>query len=499
MPVSSVAVVGSGTAGLINALVLRKVFPNLCVTVISSGKIGIIGVGEGSTEHWSTFEKLVNIDRAEMVRDTQATFKFGIRFKNWTHHTDDYFHSISGGQNFHSTFIGSYNWAVAHDKQLTPTFGLPSLIRNMVNDLGDDCLTQTNQFHFDTHLLNFFLRKKCTDAGVTFVEGEVTHLERDPVTGDCTCIHVAGDVDRVECDFVVDASGFNKVILGKMGSIKWTSFEDYLPTDSAVVFQTPEDLDNGIKPYTLATAMSAGWMWEIPTFTRRGNGYVFSSSHISDDEAIAEASEVSGHSVPDDARIIRYQSGYVKNSFIHNCVAVGLASNFVEPLEATSIAASINQAMLLTSYIPAYESNAEIVRREYSRVFDSMMDNLLAMIALHYVSDRVDTDMWAEQQCRPKPELLENLLEIMKFRGLEEHDIPIAGFELFRAFHFWHVAQGQGVISKEACKRNLDLRGTDEFLGREVSEVIRGNRSVSYISHKQALSKGCAGGIKNTV
>jgi len=492
--VSKIVIVGSGTAGLVNALVLKKVLSKLDVTVVSSESIGIIGVGEGSTEHWTTFEKLTNIDRSEMVRETGATFKFGIRFLDWTTHTPDYFHSISGGQATQATFNGTYNWAVAQEKQLTPTFGTPSIIHNLVRETEENILDQTNQFHFDTFLLNKYLKSKCSDAGVNFIEGTVVGIRRDPITGDVSGIHLEDREDVIEADFVVDASGFRREVISRLGDARWESFEDYLPTDSAVVFQTPEDTVNGIKPYTLATAMSSGWMWEIPTISRRGNGYVFSSSHISDEDAVDEASRVSGFDVPDTARIIRYNSGYLKETWKHNCVAVGLSSNFIEPLEATSISASINQAILLTSYIPAYSPDASIIRSEYCRIFDSMMENLLTMISLHYVSNRDDTSMWADQKHRPLPPTLSTIIEIMKYRGLEEHDIPDCGFDLFRSFHFWHVAQGQGLISKDVCASNISMRGTNDLLERSVSDSISGSRHGKLIGHKEALMKGCSRG-----
>lgn len=498
MTVSKLVVVGSGTAGLVNALVAKRILINLDVVVVSSDAIGIIGVGEGSTEHWSTFEKLAQIDRAKMVKETDATFKFGIRFKDWTKQTPDYFHSISGGQSVHSTFVGAYNWVHTEGRQLTPVFGLPSLTRNLVRDMGEDTLNQTNQFHFDTHKLNTFLRGECEDAGVHFVEGKVVDLQRNPNNGDVTSL-LLDDGQSVSCDFVVDATGFSKSIISRLTDINWVSYRDYLPTDSALVFPTPEDNKNGIKPYTLAQAMSAGWMWEIPTQKRRGNGYVFSQSHITDDQAMEEAERVSGFSIGDAGRFIRFEPGYVANSWVHNCIAVGLSSNFVEPLEATSIAASINQAMLLTSYVPVYQPKHEKLRSEYLRIFDSMMENLLTMVAMHYVSDRRDTDMWREHKHRPRPELLTHLIDIMSIRGLEEHDIPATGFELFRGPHFWHVAQGQNLINAEGCKMNLELRGSSDFLQQEVGSIVQENKSLPFISHRDALAKGMQGGQQDRV
>jgi len=492
MTVKKLTVVGSGTAGLINALIMKRIFVNLDVEVISSDSIGIVGVGEGSTEHWSTFEKLANINRTKMVEATEATFKFGIRFRDWTNHTPDYFHSISGGQSVHSTFIGTYNAAHIDGRQLTPAFGLPSLTRNLVADKGDDILGQTNQFHFDTHKLNDFLRLECSDANVMFTEGEVIDIGVSPETGDIETLMLE-DGRLIETDFVVDASGFRKAVISKLEKPNWCSYSDYLPTDSAVVFPTPEDPVDGIKPYTLAQAMSAGWMWEIPTQSRRGNGYVFSSSHISDEDALKEAEQQAGHTIGDEHRFIRFEPGYLKNSWVKNCVAIGLSSGFVEPLEATSIAASINQSMLLTSYLPVYSPRKDKLRSEYLRIIDSMMGNLLAMIAMHYVSDREDTDMWLEQKHRPRPDLLNHLMDIMSIRGLEEHDVPVAGYELFRVFHFWHVAQGQGLVAFDGCEQNIALRGTKTFLQQEIGTIVQQNKAGNFIPHKDALMKGLSG------
>jgi tryptophan halogenase len=493
MTVKQLVVVGSGTAGLINALTLKSCFGGLEVICISSEDIGIIGVGEGSTEHWTTFEKFVGIDRKEMVRETEATFKFGIRFSGWTNHTPDYFHSISGDYHTQVNFPGGYVTAHVDGRQLTPTFGFKSLVRNYVADVGDNILEQTNQFHFDTFKLNAFLRTQCEQAGVIFIEGKVDDVSVSSTYGNIEAL-ILDDGRMIDADFVVDASGFSRAVIGLLDEPKWESFSDFLPTDSAIVFQTPEDIKTGIKPYTLATAMTSGWMWEIPTLTRRGNGYVFSSSHISDDDARIEASQVSGFEVPEDARIIRFSPGVLRNSWQRNCVAVGLSSNFVEPLEATSIAASVNQSFLLSSYLSSYETGDTFAEREYTRVFNMMIDNLCAMVALHYVSDRVDSDMWAEQRHRPKPELVERLIEIGKYRGFERHDFTTCGYELFGEPHFWHVAQGQGIISVDGCRRNLDLRGTGGDLRRQIASISSSQSELNFIPHKSALLKGTQSG-----
>jgi tryptophan halogenase len=201
--------------------------------------------------------------------------------------------------------------------------------------------------------------------------------------------------------------------------------------------------------------MSSGWMFEIPTLNRIGNGYIFDSNHIDEEGAVEEASSVHGFKI-ENYRSIKYDAGYLKNSWQYNCVAVGLSGSFVEPLEATSIATTIQQIKLICSYLPTFTKNSKKTVNEYHRVMDSVMENILTMISLHYVSDRRDTPMWLEQSNKPKPDLLNHLLEIWNERPPEYHDIPTTGFELFSCNHFWHVAQGQGVLSKESAQRQLE-------------------------------------------
>lgn len=480
-----IAIVGSGTAGLIAANILIKAYPTYSISVISSDKVPIIGVGEGSTEHWTTFEQFCQIKRSVMVKKTEATFKFGIRFKDWNV-DGDYFHSISGGQIHSSSFNAGYNYVNAMGKRLTPFFAHPALIMNQVQDLGENTLKQSNQFHFDTFKLNNFLTEHASDSGVSFIKGTVLDVVLQPETGEIEALQLE---DRTHaCDFVIDATGFHKKILSKLGDPGWESHLEYLPNDSAMVFQTPAEGNREIKPYTLAQAMKHGWMWEIPTQSRRGNGYVFASKYVSHDEIVDEASKVSGFDI-DNPRFISYDPGYVKTPWIKNCVAIGLSSNFIEPLEATSISSSIQQAFLLTSYLGVYDPNDDWTRREYNRIFVSIMENLAAMICLHYVSDRDDTPFWSHQKNRPKPQLLETLLEVCKRRGFEHHDIPSTNFELFQAFHFWHVAQGQGLIDSETSMSLMRQRDLLNAVGGNVESMFNKKMSEPVIPHRDALER----------
>ena len=482
----NLVIVGSGQSGLIAALLVKSILPEYAnITVISSSDIPPIAVGEGSTEHWNEFEKIVGLVRRETIRQCDATFKYGIRFMDWTHHTPDYMHSIGGDGLYADHFNVLYNYVNSSDHLLTSVLLPVGLTEGLVkHEAENQILAQVNQLHFDTHKLNKYLRDRCVKLGIEFVDAEVQGLKRDSPTGDIT--KLVTSVGNYPTDFVIDASGFSKTVLSMLGDVHCTTFDDVLPCDTALVFRTPSESNSILKPYTLARALSSGWLWEIPTYRCRGNGYVFSSDYITESQALEEVETTLGIEVPD-AHLIEFRPHYVTNSWQSNCVAVGLASNFLEPLEATSIAATINQVRLLCSSLPAYKPNSSVLQNSYLKTFRSMVDNMLAMVAMHYVSDRTDSPMWLEQQSRPKPDLLQHLIGIMKYRGPEDHDIPHTGFELFRAGHFWHVGQGQGLIDRENSRVALMARLQENNAASQVRKIITQQGEKGSLDHRRVL------------
>jgi tryptophan halogenase len=425
------------------------------ITVISSKEIGIIGVGEGSTEHWRQyFQEPCGIDVNEMIRNTAGTHKYGIKFENWTTHTPAYFHSVSGegfGPNF---FNATYSFAHFNDWLLTPAM-ITHLDNNKIVDDKDNPHRTTNQFHFDTFKLNSYLTAKAADRNVTFGEGKVAKIERNPENGFITAI-ITDTKLKCEADFFIDASGFNRVLMSKLtDDDEFVSYRKYLPCDSAAVFPTPPDESGSIRPYTRARAMPNGWMWEIPTQERRGNGYVFASDFCSDEQAVRELSEAHGRQI-EPAKIIRFKSGYFKNGLLFNCASIGLSSSFVEPLEATAITTSIQQARMISAMLPTFHIGNKAQVRQYQQRYESLLENIVTMISLHYISDRTDTEMWRAQQGAEIPETLSQLLALWKERMPEQFDVPVFGYEMFGSAHLWHVAQGQGILDKNVALAQLN-------------------------------------------
>jgi len=445
-----ICILGSGTSGLVASLIFKSVFPGYTVTVVSSKVIGIVGVGEGSTEHWNLyFQKPYDINVEELVYASKATHKYGIRFEGWTNQTPDYFHSVSSGPIGPEGFASNYVYALENNWLLTAKMS-PHLYENKVNWNDGKPHQGVNQFHFDTYALNDYLTQVAKSRNVVFYEGVLTDVVRDSNTGDMTSISTDTG-HTVSADFFVDASGFKRELMSRIvDNDEFVSYRDYLPCDTTAVFQTETDAD-GIRPYTRARAMPNGWMFEIPTQTRRGNGYIYASDFCTDEQAVKELSAAHEKDI-EPTRILRWKSGYYKTSIAHNCAAIGLASSFIEPLEATSISTSIQQARMLTQLIPTFHSGNKAQIKTHNAQFEYLMDNLLTMISMHYITDRTDSAMWIEQKKAKLPETLSNLLELWKERSPRMSDIATHGYELFGVSHFWHVAQGQNLLSSNSAR-----------------------------------------------
>lgn len=478
-----ICIVGAGTAGLIASIMLRRAFPNDEITNISSSKIGIIGVGEGSTEHWKEFMELCDIGVDDLITNTSATHKYGIRFENWTKKRPDYFHSVSGpSEVWAAGLYGEYLGFLEQDKSLTSQTGGVWLINNQI--VRENMHNNTNQFHFDTHQLNDFLIGVCFKRMIRFVDDEVANVN----------LSTSGYIDSVdlksgqtiEADVWIDATGFSRILMTAMGNTDWKSFSDYLACDSAIAFPTESDPNGQIRPYTRARAATSGWMWEIPTQERRGNGYVYSSKFLTEEQAVAEAESMSGYKI-EKHRSFKFDPGYMPTQWFKNCISIGLASSFVEPLEATSIGSTIIQCRHLALGLTSFTNTSRAIQADYNRKMKEMMENILDMIRLHYVSDRDDTTFWKHVSTLPISPGLQNLIDLWNERPPSHYDYPGSSLLMFTGRHFAHVMQGQNLINPEMASlalNNLFIRQTVE---KNSDNIRHGRYSKEMIDHKTAL------------
>lgn len=481
-----IGIVGSGTAGLISALLLRKAFPASEITVVSSPDIGIIGVGEGSTEHWSEFMRHCDIDIEDMIVSSDATHKYGIRYEGWTDKTPRYFHSVGNVDEIFAWGIhATYASFLENEKLFTNQTTSIGLVRNQIRVAG--LHRSTNQFHFDTFKLNEYFTHLCFQRSVKFVEGNVSEVLQHEETGNISSV-ITAEGETVTADFWIDATGFKRALMNKIGDAKWNSFGEYLLCDSAIAFPTESDPSGEIRPYTRAIAASSGWMWEIPTQSRRGNGYVYSSKFISDEEAIKEAEQISGYKI-ENPRSFKFDAGYLDEPWKNNCAAVGLASAFVEPLEATSIGSTIQQIKMLIPYMASYDSSYTKSQKHFNRCFSEVMRNVLTMIRLHYYSDRRDTPFWSAMSEMPINHELQELIDLWSERPPARNDVPHLHMELFLTPHLAHVAQGQNVFSTEPATRVLDRLNIRRDTENSVAKMKEERHNHELIDHALALKK----------
>jgi len=483
-PQMRIGVVGSGTAGLVSALLLKKAFPHSFVDVISSSSIGIVGVGEGSTEHWARFMRVMGISPFRLISETDATHKVGIRFEGWTKHTSKYFHAIRGaGQRNEFDYPMTYAGAVDRGVLISDITGVMGVEEGYVT--SERPHTSVNQYHFDTFKLNSFLKSYAEVLSINFIEGELTGVVRNPENGNVEKLLLSG-FQSLEVDFVVDASGLRREVMKHLGNDKWVSFKEYLLTDSAVAGPSESDPSGKVLPFTRAIASEHGWIWEIPTQSRRGNGYVFSSSHLSLDEAtktLAERQNVDAAKI----RSFHFDPGYLKQPWVFNCCAIGLSGSFVEPLEATSISTGINQTLMLVQHLSGYVGN-NTVAKSYNIQFELVMQNILDMIRLHYLSDNDHSDFWTDSNSLPIPDSLAWKLEAWQYRMPLPSDFP-EHWGLFKDPHFFHVAQGQGFIARHHTSISIDRFNQRQLVEKDLESMIYDKVNAGRISHAEALKQ----------
>lgn len=432
----NVIVVGGGTAGWLTALFINKTFPDLKVTLIESKEIGILGAGEGSTPHLINFLDILNIPVSDLITHCDATIKNGIKFTNWNNDNSFYYHPFQ----VNKTIPISTEYFFSHEVNTDPL--MVSSIYLNGNPKSIDFIEKVSEINkvpfiyntrkesnkiLDYHALSFFsihfnatklanrLKQIGIDRGINVIEKTIS----DVVLNDIQYIEsfTFDDNTKIDCDFVFDCSGFHRLIIGKTFKSNWKSYKEFLPVDSAVPFFIKMDED--IPPYTEAIAMKYGWIWKIPLQTRYGCGYVYDSSLVSEENIVKEIEEYLGFE-PEYPRknkgSFKFSAGGYEEPWINNCVAIGLSSNFIEPLEATSIWVSISSLKKILTGVEWIYANNQKIRDDFNKHVNDMNSEIVNFIYFHYMSNRKDTKFWEKFTYNNAPDSLKNKLDIWKFR-----------------------------------------------------------------------------------
>ena len=479
MKVNDIIVIGGGTAGCISALMLKTRFPRKNIKIIESKNVGIVGVGESSTEHWAQFCRFINIPQLASILECNGTIKAGVYFKGWA--DEDFMHSLITP---HSNTIGEYHRNFAHviANELSPRRMQPAGIwRNelSLNYFSNNNDTPVNQYHFDTYALNKYLHKVCIERGIDIIVDDLCGAKLHEESGEMNSVH--SSTQEYRADFFIDCSGFMRLIHKKTYGIKWVSYSKYLPVNSAIAFATDEMEE--YNKYTMATARNAGWSWTIPTQTRTGNGYVYCDGFIGKDEAQREMEEAYGQSL-EVAKYFRFDPGRLEKAWHKNCYAVGLSQSFVEPLEATSIGSVIQQMFCFMHYLPSYD--VDTCNQRVNAIFDNIVDYVQA----HYLVKREDTPFWREVKYNLKlTPGLEKHLESWKNRLPVTPDF-FCPWGMFNATNYIPVLYGLGWFDVDKIREEYINYGYEVGERNEDLDLVtEEEKSLFWISHKKLIKQ----------
>ena len=492
-------IVGSGSAGLISASMIKTYWKDkVDITVIHDKSQGSIAVGESTTPYIHAFLTFCGIPEKDLIRDLDVTIKLGINFKNWIPDTE-YFHGF--GQ-----ITGKNGWNQIRSSDPSATYSILNDVYSggsMYNEPMTKVPTTifdnfSHALHIDTKQFTDYLYEKL-NGDIKFVDDVVTRVR---VNAECT------KIESVECknngvfdaDYFIDASGFNTVLFKHLNP-KWNDVSKYLPIDRAIPQQVPYDFKDELPSYTLAEATDSGWIWRIPIGDRYGTGYLYSSKFTSDEEAREKYNDWLVENFNTELtsdRIIKYRPGYYEDYWIGNCLAIGLSSGFVEPLESTGIHIIIKQIKEFITYNSNLK-NLEFNRKSANIVNLDLYEDVVNFVSLHYNTNRTDSEFWKH--------ITDNKLDWVKdidekireefIDGTIFRNIPMGS--TWTLDSYVQVTNGLKMLSKEAIQNHLNskLDGNRIFFsGEQILEVCKNMHDCEvsekntqiFVSHKEIIN-----------
>ncbi len=480
--IKRVVIAGGGTAGWMAAALLSKTLGKVIdITLVESDVIGTVGVGEATIPPLVTYLRLLDMKEQDFMAATQATFKLGISFENWKDVGEKYIHSFGT--------TGTDHWTAGFQH-----FWLRDRARGSQVDYGDYCLelvaAQQGKFahlprqglnyafHIDATLLAGFLRTFSEKLGTERVEGKIVEVETHPETGFVTALRMdSGQV--VEGDLFIDCTGFRGLLIEQTLHTGYEDWSHWLPCDSAVALQT-ESVIEAI-PYTRAIAHHAGWQWRIPLQHRVGNGLVYCSRYMSDDEASDYLVKNIVGGQLGKPRVLKFRTGRRLKNWNMNVIALGLASGFVEPLESTSIHL-IQRGMIRLLQMFPHEGIKQTDIDEYNRQSLVEIEHIRDFIILHYkVTNRQDTPFWRHCKSLVVPDSLAHRIRLFEETARVFHTQG----ELFHENSWIQVMLGQGIMPEQ--NHPVTEVMSDEELTRFMQDIRdRVTRTVAKLPNHQA-------------
>lgn len=465
----SILIVGGGTAGWLTAAYLAKYLelsdrPQIDITLLESPDIGIIGVGEGTFPTIRNTLQFLGIDESRFIRETSATFKQGIRFVDWVHAPVDgrhshYFHPFEAP--FYTEGASLIPYWLLQDEASRPPFAEAVTIQNRVADArrapkrpheADFAGPLNYAYHFDAQGLAQVLAEHARGLGVRHLAGRLSHAELD---AEGAIDHVVTDEHgELRADLYIDCSGFRaELIAGALGS-PFKPVKDVLFTNRAVTCKLPyERADTPLESFTIATAHEAGWTWDIGLAGARGMGCVYSSDHLSDERAAEILRGYAGARLDDiTPRRIAFEAGYRERQWVRNCVAVGLAGGFMEPLESTGVVL-IEAAVAMIAELFPHNGPVDGPARRFNTLMTGRYENIVNFLKLHYCLSQRPEPFWRDNADPARiPERLRELIDQWRYRPPSRFDFTL-DLESFAFFNYQYILYGMGFRTDLSASR----------------------------------------------
>ena len=444
---SPIVIAGGGTAGWMAAATLGR-FAGRKVVLVESDAIGTVGVGEATIPQIRLFNAALGIDEAEFLRETRGTFKLAIEFAGWAGEGTSYLHAFGHVGQGAGMLRFQHYWLRAHkagkagllsDYSLNDRAARAGKMQMWRPQAGQAAPDMPWAYHFDASLYAGYLRRYAEAHGVERIEGTIANVERDGESGDITALVLDGD-RRIDGGFFVDCTGFRSLLLGETLGVAFDDWSEWLPCNRAVA--VPCEAKGAFTPYTSSTARKVGWQWRIPLQHRVGNGHVYASEFMSDDEATASLLAHLDGAPTAEPRVLQFTTGMRRQQWSHNCLALGLAGGFMEPLESTSIHLVQSSIARLLQMLPG-EAVAPAMRDEFNRQAAFEWTRIRDFLVLHYKANgREGEPFWDHCRAMDVPETLSAKIEAFLATGFihREHE------ELFTEPGWLQVLVGQGVI-----------------------------------------------------
>ncbi|NVK54412.1 MAG: tryptophan 7-halogenase [Alteromonadaceae bacterium] len=445
-PIRHVVIAGGGTAGWMTAALLKKVLGNsVSIELVESEQIGIVGVGEATIPPIQIFNRFLGIDEKAFLRETNGTIKLAIKFENWRVPGESYFHTFGGPGTTMGFCSFHHYWLKAQQAGLTDSFwdfdlNYLACLEEKFNKINtqNPLYDMPYAYHFDSALYGQFLRKQAEQNGVKRTEGIIEHVQQNEQSGFITGIQL-NDGRQIRGDFFIDCTGLSGLLIRQTLGVNYEDWSHWLPADSAQA--VPSERHAETLPYTRSIAHPVGWQWRIPLTHRNGNGIVYSSQYLTDEQATETLMNNLDSRAIDEPRTIRFKTGRTAQQWCKNVVAIGLSSGFLEPLESTSIHLIQSGIIRLMKMFPNQgisQAMIELYNAESKDEFETIRD----FIILHYhVNEREDSAFWRDMRNLSLPTRLEQKIAAFK----EAAAIFNEQSDIFRDASWVQVMMGQGL------------------------------------------------------